>query len=128
MMLNRREVRRIVVRTALIALIVTLSLVGIGLLIASILLAFLTIAQPAAATLLTALCVAVLISLLTIFLISGRRRHGGSLGELGQLLPSLQHLVRQRPVGAVGAALVLGVVTELLQRGGDSSPGRRRRS
>ena len=125
MILNRKEVRRLVVRGTLIALIAVLMLAGIGLLIASILLAFLTITQPAVATLLTALCVAVVISLLAMFLMIDRRRRGGSLGELGRLLPGLQQMIKQKPMGAVGVALALGIVTELMQRGGGSSSGRR---
>ena len=104
-----------------------LGLVVIGLLIASILLAFLTLASPALATLLTALCLAALTLLLALFLSSSRRRGGGMLGDgADSLLSGLLHAIRRKPMGAVGTALALGVMTELMQRGGSSSDDRSR--
>ena len=124
-MLSRRQLRRTAIRGVLIALVALLGLVVIGLLIASLLLALLSVASPAVATLLTALLLAAFCLLLGMFLASDRRRHGGVMRDADRLLAGLFGLVRRRPMGAAGAALALGVVTELLQREGKRSDKRR---
>ena len=128
-MLSRRDRRRLLVDTTLIGRVVLLGLTVIGLLIASILLAFLTVAAPAVATLLTALCVAAVSLLLALFLSNSQRRGTGVLGDgIDSMLSGLLSTVRRKPMGAVGTALALGVMTELMQRGGSSSDDRRSRS
>lgn len=128
-MLSRRDIRRLVVKIALISIAVLLGLVVIGLLVSSILLAFLTVASPAVATLLTALCLAAVIVLLALFLSSDRRRSGGSLGNgMDGLLSGMLGTIKRKPMGAVGTALAMGIITELMQRGGSSSDDRRSRS
>ena len=120
--------RRLLLRGALIGMVVLLGLVVIGLLITSILLAFLTVASPAMATFLTALCLTAIILLLALFLSSDRRRGGSSLGDMDSLLAGVLGTIKRKPMGAVGAALAMGVVSELMQRGGKSSDDRRSRS
>lgn len=124
-MLSQRQLRRTVIRTALFVFAALLGLIAIGLSIASILLALLNVASPALATLLTALIVAAFCLLLSLFLVIDRRRSGGMLLGVGKLMPSLLGVVRRRPIGAVGAALALGVVVDLLQRenGGSNRRG-----
>lgn len=125
-MLNGRNVRRAVLHAILIALTAVLALAVIGFLIASVLLALLTIASPPVATLLTALCLAAVASLLALFLVSSRRRTGSMLRGAGTLLPGFLGIVKRRPLGAVGTAMALGVVAELLQRDGGGSTKTRR--
>ena len=127
-MLSRRDTRRVIIRAVLIGTVALFAMIVVGLLIASVLLAFLTITSPPIATLLTAVCLAALASLLSLFLISDRRRHGGLLRDANALLPGLLGIVRRRPLGALGTALALGVVTELLQHDGSSPKGRRKSS
>lgn len=124
-MLSRRERRRLLLRGALIGLLVLLAVAVVGLTIASILLGFLSVVTPAIATLLTALCVAAASGVLVLLLISSRRPHGSMLREVGALLPGLTNTVKRHPLGAVGAALALGLMTEFLQNGSKSSPRRR---
>ncbi len=126
-MLSGRAARRAAVRGVLIALVLVLALTVIGFLIASILLAFLTIVTPPVATLLTAVCLAAVALLLALVVVIQRRRHGGVMREASRLLPSVLGIIRRRPMGAVGTALALGVMAELLQRnGGASGEGRRK--
>lgn len=121
-MLSRRDRQRVLIGLALRGTVVLLGLVMIGLLIASILLAFLTVTSPAMATFLTALCLAALTLPLALFLSSSRRCRIGFLGEdMDSLLSGLLRTTRRKPIGAIGAALALGVMTELMQRGGSSS-------
>lgn len=113
-------------RAALVAVLALLLLTIIGLLVASVLLAFLAIASPPVATLLTASCMAVVSLLLLLLLMLGRRRSSiGSLNGLAALVPHVLGLIRRRPVGAIGTALALGVLVELLQGDGRSSGNRR---
>ena len=128
-MLSRRETRRILVRVTLIGIVVLLGLVAIGLLVATILLAFLTVASPAMATFLTVLCLAAVGLLLALFLSSSRDRQGSLLsGGLDSAVSGLLRTIKRKPMGAVGTALALGIMTELMQRGGSSSDDRRSRS
>lgn len=121
--------RRLLIRIALISIVVLLGLVVIGLLIASILLAFLAVASPAVATLLTAVCLAAVTLLLALFSGSDRRRESSSLGDgMDGMLSSVLGTIKRKPMGAVGTALAMGVMTELMQRGGSSSANRRSRS
>lgn len=112
-------------RAVSIALLCILMLTVIGLMVASVLLAFLTIVSPAVATLLTALCVTVLCLVVMLFLMSDRRRYGGVLSGAGAILPTVLNMIKRRPIGAVGTALAVGVIAELLQNGGKSGDSRR---
>ncbi|MEZ5933544.1 MAG: hypothetical protein R3F54_16645 [Alphaproteobacteria bacterium] len=102
-----------------------LLLTVVGLLVASVLMAFLTIVSPPVAALLTAFCLAVVGLLLMLILMLSRRRSAfGMLNGLAVLGPNLLGFIKRRPVGAIGTALALGVLTELLQRDGASSDKR----
>ena len=127
MLTHSDTVRRMVRRLIPAFLGGLLSLVAVGFLIATILLAFLEVMPAPLATLSTAVISILIAGILFAVSRSGRkrrRRQASPGGLLDELLPAVHLLVAQKPLAAFSVATVLGVVTEMAMKSGTSRRSR----